>query len=94
MKRRKQSDEEIAKHLERLPQWRLKDDAIVREFTFADFGAAFAFLTRVAMLSERLDHHAELWNVYSKVRIKLWTHEVLGLSEMDFTMATAIEQLL
>lgn len=93
MSRRKLTDAEINSHLAALPHWQLHEGAIVRELQLADFVQAFALLSQVALLSERLNHHAELWNVYNKVRIRLWTHDLQGLSALDFTMAAAIEQL-
>ncbi len=78
-----------------LPAWGLVDgrDAIARSFTFADFGAAFAFMTHVALLAEKQDHHPEWFNVYSRVDIVLTTHDARGLSERDIRLATAIDRL-
>lgn len=67
---------------------------IVRECRFADFSAAFAFMTRVAMLAEVQDHHPEWSNVYNIVTIALTTHDVGGLSWRDAHMAEAIDELL
>ncbi len=69
-------------------------DAISRRFEFADFSAAFAFMTRVALIAESMDHHPEWSNVYNKVDIALTTHDADGLSERDVMMAKAIEALL
>lgn len=68
-------------------------DAITRTFIFADFSAAFAFMTRVAMLAERMDHHPEWSNVYNRVTITLTTHDADGLSARDAAMVAAIEAL-
>lgn len=70
-----------------------KRDAIARRFTFADFSVAFAFMTRVALLAEKMDHHPEWSNVYNRVDITLTTHDAGGLSARDVTMAEAIEEL-
>ena len=81
------------------PDWRLDAargegrDAIVRDFRFADFSAAFAFLTRVALLAEAQDHHPEWSNVYNRVTIALTTHDAGGLSQRDARMAKAIDAL-
>ncbi len=68
-------------------------DAFTRRFTFADFSAAFAFMTRVALLAEKIDHHPEWTNVYNRVDIMLTTHDAGGLSPRDVAMAVAIEGL-
>ncbi|MEK6542151.1 MAG: 4a-hydroxytetrahydrobiopterin dehydratase [Pseudomonadota bacterium] len=68
-------------------------DAITRTFTFADFSAAFAFMTRVAMLAESMDHHPEWSNIYNRVTITLTTHDADGLSVRDGAMVAAIEAL-
>ena len=77
-----------------LPEWTLRGDglAITRRFTFADFSAAFAFMTRVALHAEKADHHPEWANVWNRVDITLTTHDAGGLSERDVAMATAIGQ--
>ena len=84
--------EEIAS----LDGWKLdtERDAIVRSFRFADFSAAFAFMTRVALAAEKADHHPEWSNVYNRVDILLTTHDALGLSTRDLALARAIDALL
>jgi 4a-hydroxytetrahydrobiopterin dehydratase len=74
--------------------WALADDKLHREFAFDDFVAAFGFMTRVALLAERMDHHPDWSNVYNRVTIALNTHDVSGLSERDFKLAQAIDKLL
>ena len=78
---------------ETLPGWRLLPDrdAIARDFKFKDFGAAWGFMARVALLAERHDHHPEWSNVYSQVSITLTTHDAGGLSERDVRLARAID---
>ncbi|RJF93540.1 4a-hydroxytetrahydrobiopterin dehydratase [Sphingomonas cavernae] len=90
------SDVERADALDGLPDWDFDEarDAITRTFTFADFSEAFAFMTRVALLAEKADHHPEWSNVYNRVEILLTTHDAGGLSERDVEMAEAIEALL
>jgi 4a-hydroxytetrahydrobiopterin dehydratase len=77
------------------PKWKLRSDglAIERGFEFADFNQAFGFMTRVALLADKLDHHPEWSNVYNKVQITLTTHDAGGLSQRDAAMATAIGRL-
>ena len=78
-----------------LPAWALVPgrDAITRSFQFADFSAAWGFMTRVALLAEQQDHHPEWFNVYNKVDIVLSTHDAGGISTRDIRMAHAIDKL-
>ena len=75
-----------------LSEWREVEgrDAITRSFKFRDFNQAFAFMTRVALLSEKLDHHPEWFNVYNKVDVTLSTHDAGGITEKDIAMAKAM----
>lgn len=79
--------------LDTLPDWRrIGDrDAISRSFKFGNFSEAFAFMTRVALAAERMDHHPEWSNVYNRVEITLSTHDAGGLSERDIALATIID---
>lgn len=81
--------------LEGLPEWDYQDgrDAITRRFTFDDFSQAFAFMTQVALLAEKSDHHPEWSNVWNRVDILLTTHDAGGLSGRDIDMAQAIDAL-
>lgn len=76
-----------------LPDWRHDDqrDAITREFVFADFVQAFAFMTQVAILAEKRDHHPEWSNVYNKVSVVLTTHDAGGLTQRDIDLAQAMD---
>lgn len=78
-----------------LPLWTMaaERDAITRPFVFADFSAAFAFMTRVALLAEKMDHHPEWNNVWNRVVITLSTHDAGGLSAKDVALAQAIDAL-
>lgn len=80
----------------RLPTWKPVpgQDAIARGVTFADFNQAWGFLTRVALLAEKADHHPDLRNVWNKVRIVLTTHDAGGLTARDAALAEAIETVL
>lgn len=90
------TDPERDAALARLPGWALRGDgqAIMRSFKFADFSAAFAFMTRVALLAEKADHHPEWSNVYNRVEITLTTHDAGGLSVRDVDMAGSISGLI
>ncbi|MCZ8195091.1 MAG: 4a-hydroxytetrahydrobiopterin dehydratase [Brevundimonas sp.] len=77
-----------------LPRWSAADDsrpAIVRELSFADFNAAFGFMTRVALMADKLDHHPEWSNVYNRVTLLLTTHDAGGLTDRDLTLARFID---
>jgi len=75
-----------------LSGWRRSGDAIGKTFKFADFNAAFGFMTRVALLAERMDHHPEWRNVYATVEVTLSTHDAGGVTELDVKMARFMEQ--
>ncbi len=68
-------------------------DAIRKSFQFADFNAAWGFMTRVALAAEKADHHPEWSNVYNKVEIVLSTHDAGGVSEKDIALAGFIESV-
>jgi 4a-hydroxytetrahydrobiopterin dehydratase len=89
------TDEERGEALDALDEWDYDEgrDAISRTFTFDDFSEAFAFMTRVALLAEKHDHHPEWSNVWNRVDITLTTHDAGGLSHRDVTMAEAIDDL-
>ena len=79
--------------LKELSHWREVPgrDAIARKFEFANFSEAFAFMTRAALLAEKMDHHPEWSNVYNKVDVTLSTHDAGGVTEKDIAMARAME---
>jgi len=89
----KLNDDARAALAEALPQWVLDGDHLKRSFRFADFSQAFAFMTRVAMLAEKADHHPEWFNVWNRVDIALTTHDAGGLSQRDADLARAIDAL-
>jgi len=78
-----------------LPAWTYEPgrDAITRRFMFADFTEAFGFMTRVALIAEKADHHPEWSNVWNRVDILLTTHDAGGLSTRDLQLAAAIDAL-
>jgi 4a-hydroxytetrahydrobiopterin dehydratase len=87
------SDVERAAALATLKGWSYDADtkAIRRSFRFPDFAEAFAFMTRIAIVAEKADHHPEWFNVYGTVDIALTTHDASGLSQRDIDLARQID---
>ena len=86
---------ELAPRLAALPQWRhdpARGGTITRDFVFADFRQAFAFMTHVALMAERMDHHPEWSNVYNRVSITLTTHAAKGLTGNDLALAAYADE--
>ena len=88
----KLSDAARAEALAGLAGWQDVEgrDAIAKTFQFADFNAAFGFMTRAALLAEKMDHHPEWFNVYNRVEVVLATHDAGGVTELDVRMAAAM----
>jgi 4a-hydroxytetrahydrobiopterin dehydratase len=80
---------------QRLPAWRVAEgrDAICRTFKFKDFSEAFGFMARAALVAEKLDHHPEWSNVWNRVEVTLSTHSAGGLTELDLTLAEAMDKI-
>jgi 4a-hydroxytetrahydrobiopterin dehydratase len=78
-----------------LPGWTLVTgrNAMSKRFQFADFNAAFGWMTRVALVAEKIDHHPEWFNVYRTVDVTLSTHDAGGLTQLDVTLAKAMDRL-
>jgi 4a-hydroxytetrahydrobiopterin dehydratase len=68
-------------------------DAIAKKFVFKDFNQAFGFMTRAALVAEKLDHHPEWFNVYKTVDVTLSTHSAGGLTDLDIKLAEAMDKL-
>jgi len=81
--------------LAEIPLWHeVKNrDAITRKFTFTDFNEAFGFMSRVALIAEKMDHHPEWFNVYKTVEVTLSTHDAAGLTQKDITLAKEMDKL-
>jgi len=79
--------------LARLPGWSAVDgrDAIAKTFRFADFNAAFGWMTRIALAAEKADHHPEWFNVYNRVDVTLSTHDAGGVTELDVALALIMD---
>lgn len=85
---------ELERDLSKRVGWELDPSggSIHRSLTFPDFSSAFAFMTRVALAAERLEHHPEWANTYNRVHIRLWTHDKGGVTGLDLALADAIDQ--
>jgi 4a-hydroxytetrahydrobiopterin dehydratase len=85
--------DELRSALKRLPDWRLAEgrEAIIRKYQFVDFDAAFAFMTRVALLAAKMDHHPEWFNVYNKLEVTMATHDAGGVTQRDIDLAMAMD---
>lgn len=81
--------------LARLAGWSAAEggrDAIAKTFRFKDFNAAFGFMSRVALMAEKLDHHPEWFNVYNRVEVTLATHDADGVTELDVKLAQFMDE--
>jgi 4a-hydroxytetrahydrobiopterin dehydratase len=94
MASKKLSDIEIQQQLANLPDWTLRDGKLYRAIRFVNFSAAFSFMTQVALIAEKADHHPEWFNVYNRLEIWLTTHDADGISAKDIALAQAIDALL
>jgi 4a-hydroxytetrahydrobiopterin dehydratase len=90
MARRRLTDDEIATRLRELPGWTRDGDALRRELRFPAFMEAIAFVNRVAETAESLDHHPDITIEYTRVTLRVSTHDSGGLTEADFTLAARI----
>lgn len=89
------TDSALQEALARLPDWRFdaQRHALTRQFVFADFVHAFAFMTQVAQLAEHMNHHPEWCNVYNRIDVVLTTHDAGGVTALDVDMALAMDAL-
>jgi 4a-hydroxytetrahydrobiopterin dehydratase len=93
--RAKLDDTALAELRRTLPEWQLVPErpALRRVFSFDDFSRAWGFMTRVALLAERLQHHPEWFNVYGRVEVTLTTHDAGGITTLDVELARAMDAL-
>jgi 4a-hydroxytetrahydrobiopterin dehydratase len=89
--RERLGEAEVAARLRELEGWSLDEGRLYRELEFGDFVAAFGFMSSVALIAERMNHHPDWCNSYRTVRIHLMSHDVGGLSERDFALAARID---
>jgi 4a-hydroxytetrahydrobiopterin dehydratase len=90
------STEEIETALEALnaegADWQSRGDRVARTFSFPDFVTAFGFMTEIALVAERMNHHPEWFNVYGTVKVELSTHDAAGLTKLDFELARMMNE--
>ena len=85
--------EDIQQRLLTMPHWSIRDGKLYRHIQFLDFSQAFGFMTQIAIIAEKADHHPEWFNVYNRVDILLTTHDCNGLSQRDVTLAKKIDKV-
>ena len=90
---KKLAEQEIEHEVAKIPGWRVLNGKLNRTFEFESFVQAFGFMTKVAMESEKLNHHPEWFNVYNRLEINLVTHDVNGISNYDIKLAEKINRL-
>ncbi len=76
------------------PSWIIDKKTLMKEFIFANFIDAFGFISKVALLSEKMDHHPDWQNTYNKVKINLTTHDKGGITSNDIKLAESIDKLI
>ena len=91
--RQKLSEAEVRARLPEIPGWELVEGTLQKTFRFASFVQAFGFMSSVALVAEAMNHHPDWTNVYNRVTIGLNTHDVGGISALDFALAKRIEEL-
>jgi 4a-hydroxytetrahydrobiopterin dehydratase len=89
----KLTDPEIRQRMASLPGWKFADDALIREYTFLDFAAAFGFVTRLALMAEKANHHPDIDIRYNRVRLALISHDSGGVTARDIGMANEINKI-
>ena len=87
------TEKEINIAIAQIPEWKVVAGKLNRAFKFNSFGDAFSFMTKVAFVADKMDHHPELFNAYNRVVIDLATHEVDGISPLDIKLAKKINNL-
>lgn len=92
--RKKLDEQEISSRMMTLDGWKLVNGRLYKEFQFPDFVRAFGFMSSAALMAESMNHHPNWSNVYNKVTIELFTHDVKGITELDFMLAERINTLL
>lgn len=90
---KKLDEAQVTRHMKSLPGWELGEDRIKRTFRFKDFVEAFGWMSSVALIAERMNHHPEWRNVWATVEVELSTHDAGGLTELDMKLAAEMDTL-
>jgi 4a-hydroxytetrahydrobiopterin dehydratase len=93
MATQKLNDNDIRTAVEKLSGWILKNEKLHREYNFPDFAHAFGFMAMAAVAIEKMNHHPEWSNVYSRVSVDLTTHDSGGITERDVKLAGVLERI-
>ena len=89
----KLSDADVQMKLPEIPEWRLDQGCLARTFKFPDFVHAFGFMASAALVAEAMNHHPDWSNVYNTVTVRLSTHDVKGISDLDFRLAKKMDRI-
>ena len=87
------TDEEIQSIKIKFPKWDFSEASLIRNFRFSNFIEAFGFMTKIAIIADGMGHHPELTNSYSQLKIKLTTHDLGGISNLDLELAKKIDNM-
>lgn len=90
---KKLTEDEIKLNLSKIANWKIEGNKLHKLYKFKTFNQAFRFMTGVAMVCEKMNHHPEWSNVYGNVDVKLTTHRVAGLTELDFELAEKMDKI-
>ncbi|HYG00199.1 MAG TPA: 4a-hydroxytetrahydrobiopterin dehydratase [Candidatus Saccharimonadales bacterium] len=86
--------EDLDNEIKELKDWRKIDSKLEKNYKFKDFVEAFSFITKIALIAEKMNHHPDIKIVYNRVNIELTTHDINGISRNDITLARKIDELL
>lgn len=89
----KLTESEIKEALLTLDGWSLKENGIIKNFTFQDFKQAISTMVQIGEVADKMNHHPEWFNVYNKLNIRLSTHDADGITQLDIDLAHAIEKI-
>lgn len=89
----KLSDDDLKLNLSKVPGWKIEEGKLHKLFKFKNFNQAISFMVSTAMVCEKMNHHPEWYNVYENVDVKLVTHRVAGITELDFQLASKMDKI-